>query len=116
MLKMATKIEIRRTWPVACEGGSPGEYVTVNSVLAGGQVQTNSIVRYSWADVWRGEHLFRTYTISRDTLYYYTDSFSGPLAFREGLNQSFGIEFGVPYVYSHMWEYQYAWKGEYLLE
>ena len=89
-------------------------FVQVHWVLAGGRVQTHSIVNYSWHDEEREGILYRLYSITRDTFYYYSDSFSDPLAFDETVGIPF--EIGFPYMYSHAWDKSYSWKGEYALE
>ena len=89
-------------------------FVQVHWVLAGGRVQTHSIVNYSWHDEEREGILYRLYSITRDTFYYYSDSFSDPLAFDETVDIPF--EIGFPYMYSHAWDKSYSWKGEYVLE
>ncbi len=70
-------------------------FVQVHWVLAGGRVQTHSIVYYSWRDEERDNTLYRTYSITRDTFYSYRDSFSDPLAFGEAVGVPFEIGFPV---------------------
>ena len=89
-------------------------FVQVHWVLAGGRVQTHSIVSYSWQDEKRGNTLYRVYSITRDTFYYYSDSFSDPLTFDETVG--IPLDLGFPYMYSHVWNRSFSWNGEYVLE